>query len=298
MRHYSCACLRRVSGRWVGSLAVKNRTESTVMARQHTAGQGKSSDVLPFHNSRFTTSDVNGSLQSARVVLQSLFEVHRPRSVFDLGCGQGAWLAAAEELGSGRLVGIDGPWVDPAALLSRNIQYSRVNLESDFAVPGKFDLCISVEVAEHLSPARADATVKTLCELADVVLFSAAIPRQGGIDHLNERWQSFGAARFASSGFVCHDYFRPRIWTDTRVESWYRQNLLLYVRHSHPLNEALLLKARVDGPLDIVHPNIFEGNLESFRRPMEEPTLRLCGEMLARWLRRQVRKVTPRRGRS
>src|SRR5215471_10146244 len=122
----------------------------------------------------FFANCVPGSLQSARVVLSTLFDLYHPHSAFDLGCGQGAWLAAAEELGCSRLVGVDGPWVNPKALLSNNIVFSQIDLEEEFTVPERFDLCISVEVAEHLTLSRAPAFVQTLCSASDVVLFSAA----------------------------------------------------------------------------------------------------------------------------
>lgn len=55
----------------------------------------------------------------------------------------------------------------------------------------RFDLAMTIEVAEHLTPVRADSFVEDLTRLSDVVLFSAAIPAQGGINHVNEQWQSY-----------------------------------------------------------------------------------------------------------
>ena len=238
----------------------------------------------------FYAGTVSGALQSARLVMGLLFDTYRPKSVLDVGCGQGAWLAAAEEFGCSRLVGVDGPWVDPAALLSKKVEFSTVNLEEKFRVSKRFDLCISVEVAEHLSAPRARAFVETLCAASDVILFSAAIRLQGGVNHMNEQWQSFWANLFEEAGYECHDLFRPKLWNNRNVESWYRQNILLYIKRSHHIAEVARVSCLLRGPLDIVHPEIYEGNLETLNRTIEEPSLKFCCQSFSRWGRRQLRK--------
>jgi hypothetical protein len=50
----------------------------------------------------------------------------------------------------------------------------------------RFDLAISLEVAEHLPEGSAGALVSTLIEAAPVVVFSAAIKGQSGTNHINE----------------------------------------------------------------------------------------------------------------
>jgi SAM-dependent methyltransferase len=239
----------------------------------------------------FYSAQVSGSLHSARTILPLIFTTVRPLSVVDIGCGQGAWLAAAEELGSTTLRGVDGPWVDPARLMSRRIVFSHVNLEQDIEIQDRFDLCICMEVAEHLFPQRSTAFVHALCALSDVVLFSAAIRLQGGTNHVNEQWQSYWADLFAARGFDCCDVIRPRIWDDRSIPSWYRQNALLYVARSHPARDTWTGSAALRGPLDIVHPEIYEGNLGGLQRAVNEPTLGFCLQSLGKWSQRQLRKI-------
>jgi SAM-dependent methyltransferase len=248
-----------------------------------------------FYTSQFFSDSSPGSMSSARIVLGLLFEVYRPKSILDVGCGQGGWLAAAEELGVSKLVGVDGPWVDSSDMLSKNISFSVVDLELPLTLPEKFDLCVSLEVAEHLSSERAAGFVQDLCTKGDVIVFSAAIPSQGGVNHINEQWQSYWAGLFATEGYVGHDFFRPRLWNDERVESWYRQNTLLYVKSSHGLNDTLKDQVK-PGPLDLVHPKLYHGNLETFRRPVEKPTLRFCWECICRWASRQLKRLLAPRG--
>jgi hypothetical protein len=110
---------------------------------------------------------------------------------------------------------------------------------------------MSLEVAEHLPVERASGFVADLVRLAPAVLFSAAIPAQGGIDHVNERWQSWWADHFAIHGYAARDVIRPLIWDDDRVAVWYRQNTILYVRDAEPTNTIL----------DVVHPRTLEKGL-------------------------------------
>lgn len=206
----------------------------------------------------FYADQVEGSAQSAAVVLPIVFGVFTPASVIDVGCGQGAWLAAAERLGSARLTGLDGEWVDRAALRSARIDFRPTDLAGTIAIDVRHDLCISVEVAEHLPAARADAFVEALCEASDVVLFSAAVPQQGGTEHVNEERASRWAARFDSRGYTAFDLVRGAVWSDPRVAWWYRQNILVYVRRGSPRFAAFASAALPPTPHDLVHPDAFE----------------------------------------
>lgn len=175
-------------------------------------------------------------------------------SVADIGCGTGTWLAAALELGAQSAFGIEGDWVTSAMLDDPAIVFAPQDLELRFTGP-RVDLALSLEVGEHLSPARADSFVADLIALAPAVLFSAAIPGQGGVGHLNEQWHSWWAERFAAHGYMAHDVIRPAIWTDEAIPAWYRQNTVLY------LDEATRTRLGLtpDDPklLDRVHPSFW-----------------------------------------
>ena len=135
------------------------------------------------------------------MILPLVLRLVQPRSLIDVGCGVGTWLAEAERLGINRLVGIEGDWVRPADLRSRTIELRTSDLERPISSAERFDLSMSLEVAEHLTPGRADSFVAELCALGKVVLFGAAIPGAGEINHINEQWQSAWAARFARHAY-------------------------------------------------------------------------------------------------
>src|SRR5579862_3100091 len=73
----------------------------------------------------------------------------------------------------------------------RKVHCSR--LDRPFNLGRSFDLAMSFEVAEHLPPDAAKGFVDSLTRLAPLVLFSAAIPFQGGVGHINEQWPEYWA---------------------------------------------------------------------------------------------------------
>jgi hypothetical protein len=102
---------------------------------------------------------------------------------------------------------------------------------------GTFDIALSLEVAEHLPDQRAQRFVHDLCRLAPIVIFSAAIPGQGGTGHVNEQWPDYWYHLFEAEGFVVDSGFRYTIWDDDRIENWYRQNILICISnkfHGNP----------------------------------------------------------------
>jgi SAM-dependent methyltransferase len=168
---------------------------------------------------------------AAEVVLAAVMQDHPGiRSAVDVGCGVGTWLRVLKEKGVAEVRGVDGPWVEPDLLEIPKADF----LVHDLATGGRldlgrrFDLAICLEVGEHLAGDRAEDFVGLLCGLADVVLFSAAVPGQGGIGHVNEQWPAYWTGLFDRRGFEVSDTIRPRIWTDEAIPWLYRQNVLLF----------------------------------------------------------------------
>jgi hypothetical protein len=123
---------------------------------------------------------------------------------------------------------LDGSYVDQSTLLIERGFFTPSDLSGDFQIPGKFDLAICLEVAEHLPKERAAALVGRLTAAAPVVLFSAAVPGQGGTDHINERWPGYWRRLFNDQGYSMLDPIRPLIREDRRVRWWYRQNIVMF----------------------------------------------------------------------
>ena len=115
----------------------------------------------------------------------------------------------------------------------------------------------------------------SLVALADVVVFGAAIPGQGGTGHRNEQWPAYWAEQFAAHGYVASDPFRLRIWTDPDVKWWFAQNLVCFARPEAVARSPQLDRA-VGVPLPLVHPGcLAEANARTASRPVEGRFARL-----------------------
>ena len=195
------------------------------------------------------------SESSAVVVVPLLCEMFEPSSVIDVGCGTGEWLAEFIRSGVEDVCGLDGAWVDPTKLSIDPARFQAADLENPPEIDRRFDLVTSFEVAEHLPERAAEPFVRYLTELGDVVAFSAAIPFQGGTSHLNEQWQDYWSDLFAARGFLAFDLVRPKIWLDSNVEFWYRQNLVVYMAAERA---ATFPHEPTDSVLPLVHPDLLE----------------------------------------
>lgn len=186
--------------------------------------------------------------RSARAVVPHVVERFRPKSVVDVGCGSGAWLNVFREHGVADLLGIDGPYVQPEALRIPAREFAARDLGEPFRLDREFELAISLEAAHYVTEEGAPALVESIAALAPVVLFGAAVPHQPGGPGRNRRWPAWWAALFAEHGFRAEDWFRPLVWDDARVDWWYAQNTILYVRDGGPGEPVRAL----------VHPGLLE----------------------------------------
>jgi SAM-dependent methyltransferase len=194
---------------------------------------------------------------SARLILSILFERYRPRSIVDVGCGIGTWLAVAAELGVKEILGLEGDWLDPALARIAPERIRATDLEQPFDLGKRFDLAICLEVAEHLSPQAAAGFVESLTRHADVVLFSAAIPLQGGDHHVNEQFPDYWEGLFAARNYVAVDLVRPQIWYSTDVLVWLRQNTIVFAAEALAADGGPFGGLGSAGPLSLVHPEVF-----------------------------------------
>jgi SAM-dependent methyltransferase len=214
----------------------------------------------PHYPENFYERLTETSLPSAKRIVPFVLSLAPASSVVDVGCGNGSWLRAFLDAGVPEVLGVDGDWVAVEQLAIPAASFARRALHEPLALPRTFDLAVSLEVAEHLPPERADGFVADLVRAAPVVLFSAAIPGQGGKHHVNEQWPAWWAERFAAHGHVAIDVLRPRFWNDADVKWWYRQNAVLFANDDALRRFPALASARDAAPrelLPLVHPERF-----------------------------------------
>ena len=152
------------------------------------------------------------SRQSAREIVPLVLELIPCKQVIDVGCGIGSWLSVFQEFEVESIFGVDGEWVDEKMLEIPPEVFRSFDLTKPFSMDRKFDLVVSLEVAEHLPHESAKQFVDSLVSLGPVILFSAAIPFQGGTNHINEQWPHYWLKLFQERGYVGIDCLRKKVW--------------------------------------------------------------------------------------
>jgi SAM-dependent methyltransferase len=185
---------------------------------------------------KFTHGDERKLNPSPSVIVPYILEHLEVNSVIDVGCGVGNWLKCFHDNGVRIITGVDGEYIDRSKLVIDETNFITKNLEREFELDSKYDLAISLEVAEHLSNSASKEFVKSLVNLSDVILFSAAIPLQGGQNHINEQWPSYWQALFQEHEYSFHDILRPVFWNDNRISYYYRQNMFIVTKNSVSIN--------------------------------------------------------------
>lgn len=183
------------------------------------------------YDERFFANTIKFESESARAVADILIKQFKPNSVIDIGCGVGIYL---KEFASRNveILGYDGA---PAAI-KQSLAGGKIKLH-DLCQPlkleKKFDLCLCIEVAEHLPEKCADTLIKTLVNLSDVIIFTAAAPGQGprSMGHINEQEHMYWIDKFKDSDFdhykeLSNDLSKKMI--EKKVVWWITKNLMIF----------------------------------------------------------------------
>lgn len=215
---------------------------------------------MPKYDAQFYANNLDGSTVAAQKLIPILAHIFDPNSYLDVGCGTATWLKVAQSLGINEVFGVDGPWAESALVISMD-NFRAVDLNKPFELGRRYDIAASLEVAEHVHPDSADTFVENLTKHADVILFGAAAPYQGGTGHVNEQWPGYWIEKFAARNYLCFDIIRWRIWNDRTVEPWYSQNTFIFInsaRHDH-LAKAAAISAPVTSAeaIAVIHPQLW-----------------------------------------
>ncbi len=205
-----------------------------------------------------------GAKRSAAVIVPAVHKLVRPDTVIDVGCGEGWFAREFAKLGC-EVVGADESVAEEdSGSVIDGVTFFKRTLPQGFTM--NYDLAVCLEVAEHLPEEDAGRLVRSLCEAAPVVLFSAAIPNQGGLGHINEQWPAYWASLFRLHDYTVAD-IRDRFWDDGRIEPWYRQNLLIFgsLAADWMTNSRLRELSELPTtkkPCALVHPDIYGWRVE------------------------------------
>jgi|AntAceMinimDraft_17_1070374.scaffolds.fasta_scaffold03646_5 SAM-dependent methyltransferase len=192
------------------------------------------------------------NLNAAREIVPIILDMFSPKSVIDIGCGIGSWLKVFKDLGVSNILGVDGEYVKKDLLYIKKNEFIPADLSKNFNIKKRYDIVLALEVAEHISEKDSDTFIENLVNHGNLILFSAAVPFQGGQNHLNEQWPEYWHTKFKKFGYSVYDVIRPKIWDNDKIEYFYKQNMFVYAKNNFfKLKEDIFAKA-------YIHPYLWE----------------------------------------
>lgn len=189
-------------------------------------------------------------------------------SIADLGGGVGTFLSVAKQkynLDDRNIFLLEREYVKDYIVVEP-VSYIPTDLENKITLNRKVDVAMSLEVAEHLTPTRAESYIDDLCGLSDCIIFSAAAYRQGGTNHINEQRLSYWIEKFDTRGYMPVDIFRPRIQYDGKIAFWYRQNVILYLRKGTDIANSIINTSEWLPPLDMISYDMAKHRFDVYDR--------------------------------
>lgn len=123
-------------------------------------------------------------------------------SIVDLGCAIGEFIAYFGLTHKVLGVGFDG---SENSLIHKDsgatIFVHDLRTPINWGKP-RFDLCMCLEVAEHIEFEFADILIDNCCSMSDLVLFTAAKPGQEGTGHVNLQPKEYWLFKFKQHGYA------------------------------------------------------------------------------------------------
>jgi len=224
------------------------------------------------NKSRYEHCENIHNLSAPKIIVPVIYQILKPESVVDVGCGTGTFLHEFKNLGVEDILGIDGSWVDHKQLekyIDPDYFYA-ADLEYPLNLGRSFDLAVCLEVAEHLKEEASNTLICSLTSLSKSILFSAAIPGQGGQNHVNEQWLKYWVEKFKEHHYNYYDVLRPIFWNRSSLEWWYKQNMCLFAHDSITIDSKKFYKFTGTPIYDYIHPDLFTTKMDGFQYELDK----------------------------
>ncbi len=173
--------------------------------------------------------------QSVETAAQLIVETFNPKEVIDIGCGEGLFLDALKHRG------VQGLGCDISEAALKVSPKDFVIFQADATKPirfnRRFDLCICIEIAEHIPKGGSKTLVQNVTNTSDTIFFTAATPGQGGVGHINEQPPEFWEKLFKAQGYTLDKQTTKTLRTqlaEAEVLFWLYKNLMIFRKENRP----------------------------------------------------------------
>ena len=142
------------------------------------------------------------------IFCDAIMSIFNPKSVIDIGCAIGDFVRGFEDRDV-YAFGIEGSEACVPFMQTRN--YNICDLRENLFFDERYDLCMCLEMAEHVEPEYADMLIKNLCKLSNNLLISMAPPGQKGHHHVNCQYINYWDDKFEKQDYVRNDFMSDKI---------------------------------------------------------------------------------------
>lgn len=171
----------------------------------------------------------NKIMNEYEIVTKVLYDTFTPKSVIDFGCGTGIYLYFFSTFGIEYLKGLEGCQNAINLALVKNIE--KYDISKKIKLNTKYDICLCFEVAEHIHKKYAETLIHNLCIASDIILFSAAIPKQTGRHHINLQPKQYWINKFEFEGFIYQESVTQNIinkMPSLKSIAWIKNNIMIF----------------------------------------------------------------------
>ncbi|MDD5634067.1 MAG: methyltransferase domain-containing protein [Candidatus Omnitrophica bacterium] len=190
-------------------------------------------DIDYFYNEDFASNSKLRDKKWTQDFFELVTRVFNPRSIIDFGCGTGDILVPFEKKGL-EVKGVDGSKYCRRRAKIKKEDFEIFDLRRKYDPGKKYDICLCLEVAEHVDEKFSDIFVGNLTGSSDIIIFSAAGPAQTGIQHINLKEKKWWIDKFLRVGFVVDseplDTLKKEMSMFENIQPYYIDNLIVFRR--------------------------------------------------------------------
>lgn len=188
---------------------------------------------LSIYDKGFFEFNQKEGLSMAEWFIPLLIKQFNPTSLADVGCGTGHYLKVAKNMGIKEIFGIEGSDSAFEQMLVGKEYVRQGDLRDKIGGLKKYDLVISIEVAEHIDEEYVDNYLFNLSSLSNRILMTAAPPGQGGTAHVNEKPHSWWIEKFKNIQYEFDkqstDLFRKGVAQAIGFKTdWFEPNIMVF----------------------------------------------------------------------
>jgi len=144
-----------------------------------------------------------------------IYDIFKPSSIVDLGCGVGSYLEGAFQNGCKDICGIEISYEKAQKYIVDVIKpfIACGDITKSLNLDRQFDCVVSFEVGEHIEPDGTDAFIDNLTNLCkQYIILTAAPPGQPGTGHINRREKKFWIKSIQTKKFIYQDQIVNMLW--------------------------------------------------------------------------------------